>query len=101
MAYEMLVGLKIKDPAQYQAYREVMYPILLNYGGGFKYDFWIKETLKSVTSEPIDRVFTIYFKDKSSMERFFSNQDYLNAKKKYFESSVEATTILSAYETHE
>lgn len=98
MAYEMLVGLKIKDPELYQSYREAMGPILKQYGGGFKYDFWIKETLKSDTNNPIDRVFAIYFQDKQSMEEFFANPDYLIAKKNFFEESVAATTIIASYE---
>jgi uncharacterized protein (DUF1330 family) len=99
MAYEMLVGLKIKDPDLYQSYREAMGPILKAYGGGFRYDFWIRETLKSESSDPIDRVFAIYFQDKPGMEEFFANPDYLMAKKKFFEESVESTTIIASYET--
>lgn len=99
MAYEMMVGLKIKNPELYQSYREAMGPILTEYGGGFRYDFWVKETLKSASSEPIDRVFAIYFKDKNAMEEFFANPDYLVAKKKFFEESVTATTIIASYET--
>jgi uncharacterized protein (DUF1330 family) len=70
MAFEMLVGLKIKDADVYQQYREAMYPILQQFGGGFKYDFWIKETLRSETTNSIDRIFTIYFQDKESMDKF-------------------------------
>jgi len=99
MAFEMLVGLKIKDSQIYQQYREAMAPILENFGGGFRYDFWIKETLKSESKNPIDRLFSIYFKDKHSMEKFFSDSQYIEIKKKYFETSVEATTIISQYET--
>lgn len=99
MAYEMLVGLKIKDAAKYSKYREAMYPILQQFGGGFRYDFWIKETLRSASPNPIDRVFTIYFKNKESMNLFFSDPKYLEAKKEFFEASVEATTIISEYET--
>ncbi len=98
MAYEMLVGLKIKNSHMYQQYREAMQPILQQFGGGFRYDFWVSETLKSATPSPIDRVFTIYFKDKISMEKFFSDSEYLKAKKDFFESSVEATTIIAQYE---
>lgn len=47
-----------------------MGPILEAYGGGFRYDFWIRETLKSESSDPIDRVFAIYFQDKPGMEEF-------------------------------
>lgn len=93
----MLVGLKIKDPETYQKYREAMKPILHSYGGDFGYDFWIKETLKTKSPEPIDRVFTISFPDKVIMEKFFSDPEYLKAKKSFFEDSVAATTIISSY----
>ena len=99
MAYEMLVGLKIKDAEVYQKYREAMYPILEQFGGGFGYDFWIQETLRSKTPNPINRVFTIYFESKQSMDLFFSDPKYLEAKKRFFEESVEATTIISQYQT--
>jgi uncharacterized protein (DUF1330 family) len=97
MSYEILVGLKIKDPEVYQKYRDAMKPILHSYGGDFGYDFWIKETLKSQSSEAIDRVFTINFPNKETMEKFFSDPEYLKAKKNYFEVSVAATTIISSY----
>lgn len=99
MAYEMLVGLKVKDAEKYAQYREAMYPILQNFGGGFRYDFWIQETLRSDSSNPIDRLFVIYFENKEMMNQFFSNPNYLEVKKRFFDSSVEATTIISQYET--
>ena len=99
MAFEMLVGLKIKNAEVYQQYREAMYPLLQKCQGGFRYDFWIKETLRSETTNLIDRVFTIYFKDKEAKESFFSDPEYLEIKKKFFETSVETTTIISQYET--
>lgn len=101
MAYEMLVGLKIKDTEKYAKYREAMSPILEQFSGGFRYDFWIKETLRSASPNPIDRVFAIYFKNKESMGLFFSDPNYLEAKKRFFDASVEATTIISEYETIE
>ncbi|OIQ17214.1 MAG: DUF1330 domain-containing protein [Bacteriovorax sp. MedPE-SWde] len=97
MRYEVLVGLKIKDSIKYQAYRDAMKPILSEYGGGFSYDFWIKETLKSESEAPIDRVFVIYFKDKDGMNSFFSDVDYLKVKDEFFEPSVEATTIIAEF----
>lgn len=98
MAHEMIVGLQIKDSATYQQYREAMKPLLEQYGGGFRYDFKIQETLKSASPKPINRVFAIYFKDVASMEEFFSHPEYLKIKEEYFEKSVDATTIISSYE---
>jgi len=97
MRYEVLVGLKIKDTEKYQAYRDSMKPILTKYGGGFSYDFWIKETLKKDSHELINRVFIIFFKDKEVMGNFFSDSEYLKVKETYFEPSVEATTIIAEY----
>jgi uncharacterized protein (DUF1330 family) len=97
MSYEILVGLKIKDPETYQKYREAMMPILQSFGGDFGYDFWIKETLKTKSPDLIDRLFTLNFPDKAAMESFFAEPRYLEVKKMFFESSVSATTIIASY----
>ena len=98
MAFEMLVGLNVVDDEVYQSYRNEMMPILENYGGGFGYDFRISEVLKSKTDAPINRVFTIYFSNEDSMNLFFSNDEYLKIKKRYYEKSVTDTTIIATYE---
>ena len=98
MSYEMMVGLEIKDDSVYTQYREAMTPILTEYGGGFRYDFKVSEVLKNEEGRSINRVFAIYCSDKESMDNFFSNPRYLEAKNKFFESSVLETTIISAYE---
>jgi uncharacterized protein (DUF1330 family) len=98
MAFEMLVGLQVRDADLYRNYREAMDPILQKYGGRFGYDFWISETLKSETPEPLNRVFTITFPTKDMMDNFFSDPDYLQVKNQFFKASVQATTIISQYE---
>jgi uncharacterized protein (DUF1330 family) len=98
MSYEMLVGLQIKDDDLYTKYREAMTPLLKIYGGGFRYDFKVSSVLKNEEGRPINRVFTIYFGNKEQVDEFFSDKDYKAIKLKYFESSVEATTILSEYD---
>ncbi len=98
MAIEMLVGLNVVDDDAYQAYRDGITPILKSCGGGFGYDFKITEVLKSKTEAPINRVFTIYFLNKDSKNSFFSNDEYLEIKKSYFEKSVTDTTIIATYE---
>jgi uncharacterized protein (DUF1330 family) len=98
MAIEMLVGLNVVNDAAYQSYREEMEPILKNYGGGFGYDFKVSEVLTSDTEAPINRVFTIYFSNKDSMNSFFSNDEYLKIKQRHFEKSVTDTTIIATYE---
>lgn len=94
----MLVGLNVVDDEAYQSYRDEMTPILKSYGGGFGYDFKVSEVLKSETEVLINRVFTIYFASKDSMNSFFSNHEYLKIKQRYFEKSVADTTIIATYE---
>jgi len=98
MSTEMMVGLSVKDDDVYTQYRAAMKPLLELHGGGFRYDFKVSEVLKNEEGRPINRVFAIYFKDKEQMEKFFSHPDYLVIKARFFEASVEATTIISSYE---
>lgn len=95
--YEYLVGLNVTDDASYQKYREGMTPILKSYGGGFNYDFKVSEVLITQSQNKINRVFTLFFPDKEISERFFSDPEYLEIKKAYFEKAVESTTIISRY----
>lgn len=97
MKYEMLLGLHVGDPEQYQNYRNAMQPLLEQHGGGFRYDFWVNETLAAETSNEINRVFVIYFADKAQKNAFFSNTEYLAVKQKFFKTSVTATTVISEY----
>lgn len=98
MTYEMIVGLQVKDDNLYAKYREAMTPLLQAHGGGFRYDFKVSEVLQNEEQRPINRVFAIYFENKSRMGEFFSHSDYKAIKQKFFESSVKATTIISEYE---
>lgn len=98
MAYEMMVGLNVKDNDVYTEYRAAMKPLLVQAEGGFRYDFMVSETLKAESGDDINRVFAIYFGDKLKMESFFSNPDYLKVKEEFFERSVVSTTIISQYE---
>ena len=98
MSYELLVGLHVIEPKLYDKYRQAMTPLLKKYDGGFRYDFWIEETLKSATVDRMNRVFVIYFKNKETMKLFFNNAEYLQIKNEYYINAVSATTILSEYE---
>ena len=98
MAIVTLVGLQIADEEGYQTYRDQMMPILQKYGGEFGYDFKVSKVLKSMTKDPINRVFTISFPNQDSRDSFFSNADYLQIRQRHFEKSVSATTIIAAYE---
>ncbi|WP_255611725.1 DUF1330 domain-containing protein [Marinobacterium arenosum] len=96
--YEMLVGLEVSDREVYTKYREAMKPILVNYGGGFGFDFVVSEVLLSQVDEPINRVFTITFPSQSAMDSFFADAEYQQVKEQYFVHSVRNTTIIASYE---
>ena len=98
MRFERLVGLYVTDEDMYKKYREAMLPILKIFGGEFSYDFKISEVLKSEVKEKINRVFIIHFKNKESMNLFFSDEEYLNVKEKYFAPSVSDVTEIARYE---
>lgn len=98
MAIERLVGLFVTDDDMYQKYREHMFPVLQTFGGAFGYDFKVSEVLKSEVEAPINRVFTIFFETEESMNDFFVDEQYLEIRKKYYEPSVSATTIISKHE---
>ena len=101
MFYEMLVGLDVVDDQQYGQYRAGMEPILSSYSGRFGFDFKVSKVLRSETSNDINRVFTIRFPAVDSMNRFFSDPEYLKLKACYFDSAVGSTSIISSYEKTE
>jgi uncharacterized protein (DUF1330 family) len=96
--FEYLVGLHVTDDQLYGEYRKAMLPILEECGGGFRYDFKVSDVLISETENKVNRVFVIYFPDRETLEKFFSNTEYLKVKKDFFKKSVENTTIISKYE---
>jgi len=98
MSRELLVGLNVTDAEQYRKYREEISFLLEKHHGGFRYDFWVKETLKSETANVINRVFVIYFKNKNYQDRFFNDTNYLEIKEKHYQGAVAATTILGEYD---
>jgi len=98
MAIERLVGLNVVNDKLYNTYREQMFPLLMKYGGSFGYDFKVSEVLKSEVSKPINRVFTIFFESEELMDDFFSNDEYLKIREKYFDSAVDFSTTISKYE---
>ncbi|MGY5452845.1 DUF1330 domain-containing protein [Agarivorans sp. MS3-6] len=98
MSFERIIGLDVINDEQYQQYRKNMMPILHSFGGSFGYDFKIAEVLKSKTDDSINRVFTIEFPDKQTMERFFNDSAYLAVKKQYFQDSVKSVTTIAMHE---
>ncbi len=97
MAIERLVALQVDNDQLYDSYRENMFPILQKYNGGFGYDFKISEVLRSEKDMPINRVFTIYFETENQMESFFSDEEYLEVKHKYFSASVSSVIEIAKY----
>lgn len=95
--FEVLVGLDVLDEDVYEAYRAAMKPILSSFGGGFGYDFRVAEVLRSESDVDINRVFTIRFPDAEAMDLFFSDDAYLDAKRRLFEPSVRGTQVISQY----
>ena len=98
MSFERIMGLEVINAEEYQKYRENMIPILHSFGGSFGFDFTVSEVLKSKTDGVINRVFTIDFPSKKSMDDFFSDPDYLAVKNKYFQHSVKSVTTISMHE---
>ncbi|MDA8016391.1 MAG: DUF1330 domain-containing protein [Thermoanaerobaculia bacterium] len=98
MAVETLVALQVDDAESYRRYREGMMPLLKALGGRFGYDFEIAKVLKSETEEPINRVFTLRFPDRATMESFFANEEYLKIRNEFFEPAVSAVTMIALYE---
>ena len=98
MAYEMLVGLQVTDDEKYDAYRLAMKPILITYGGGFNVDLRVSEVLLPTAEPDLNRVFTIYFRDKTAMDNFFTDPEYLKVKQEYFDISVGSMSVLAQYE---
>ncbi len=99
MAYELLLGLWVEDPARYADYRANMMPLFTKAGGRFRYDFEVAKTLKAENGERINRVMVIAFPDEDASKQLFANPDYLEVRKRYFEPSVTSVSQLSAYWT--
>lgn len=98
MSYEILVGLNVLDKSKYEEYRVAMRPILSQYEGRFGYDFHVSEVLITEKNNDINRVFTINFSSKNNMESFFSDQNYLEVREKYFNASVGGAIRIASYE---
>lgn len=97
MAYEMLVGIEVNNNEIYQKYRDAMAPVLKEYGGEFKLDFVVSETLKPLDKQKVNRVFALSFKDEKTKVAFFKDPEYLKAKETYFDISVADATMFANY----
>lgn len=98
MAFDMAVGLFLKDQEKYAQYRAAIAPLLERAGCGFRYDFEVARTLKSETDHDINRVFILRFPDRAGKERFFADPQYLVIRGRLFENAVQHTVILAEYD---
>lgn len=95
--HEILVGLEVTDDVMYHTYRQNMTPILHQFGGDFGHDFRVSEVLKPKENKVINRVFTIRFPNEEAMNFFFSDDEYLGVKAKFFEQAVGYMKIIASY----
>jgi uncharacterized protein (DUF1330 family) len=98
MAHESIVAMHVTDPAGYAAYRAGMTPILTRYGGGFRYDLIVSETLASAAPHPINRLFAIFFRDRAARDGFFADAAYLRVRAEHFAPSVGGFTVIAEHE---
>jgi len=99
MSHENLVGLNVTDEASYQRYRDEMTPILARYGGRFRHDFRIAETLRSEAPGKITRLFIISFPDTATKVRFFADPEYVAIRARHFVGAVDGVSILAEFDT--
>lgn len=96
--YVTIIGLDVQDEAMYRRYRAGMTPILATHGGAFGYDFVVSQVLKSETTAPINRVFTLVFPERSATERFFADPAYKAVRAELFVPAVGAVTSIAAFD---
>lgn len=97
MAFEMTVALEVKDEEVYNNYRKGMNHILDSFSGEILYDFKVSKVLKSQEEGKTNRVFILKFISEKNMKNFFSNEEYLEVKAKYFDKAVGNVHILSSH----
>ena len=98
MAHEILIGVNVTDPAVYAQYRAAIVPFLAKYGGEFICDVEVSKVLKAPTPAPINRMFTLRFRDKAAKEAFFGDPGYKSVKEKFFARAVSESSYLAAYD---
>ena len=98
MTYERIMAIEVSNNDQYDIYREQMEPLLIKVGGSFGYDFKIEKVLRSKTTAPINRVFTIEFPSQQIMDEFFTSDEYMLIKNNYFDKSVSSKTVIAMFE---
>jgi hypothetical protein len=78
-----------------------MRPILTAFGGEFRYDFVVSETLAApadaAPGRAINRVFAIRFPDRPTRERFFADPSYLEVRSRHFDRSVASRVVIAEF----
>lgn len=97
MSFERIAGLFVTDDAAYDTYRAEMKPIMARYGGAFRFDFRVSETLTSSAPHEINRVFLMRFPDEASCDAFFADPEYLAVRARLFDASVRAVSVIARY----
>ncbi len=95
MPHDRIIAMNVTDPAGYDRYRAAMKPILARYGGSFRYDFVIAQTLVSASDHPITRVFVLSFPDQTAEAALFADPGYLAVRAEHFVASVDGFTTLA------
>ena len=98
MSFERLVGLNIIDEGAYSNYRDGVMPILKKYGGAFRYDFRVAETLCSETPAVLNRVFLLAFPSREAKTAFFVDPAYLAVRERHFKPAVLVATVIAEFE---
>ena len=96
--YVGVYAAQVDDEEMYRRYRAAMTPLLHARGGGFRYDFVVRETLISEAKHPINRVFMIGFPSRAVADAFFSDPAYLEVRRALFAPAVSAVTQIASYD---
>lgn len=88
MRFFRLVGAEISDQQGYQEYRDRMVVLLQAIGGKFEYDFHTVSSQMSGNGQNYNRIFVLSFPSEEVMKSYFSNEEYVSIKRKYFDNAV-------------
>lgn len=94
--FGMLVGLRVIDDEAYGRYRSEMVPILSRFGGSFRRDYRVSESLAG-GPEGVNRVFVIAFPDRTAKDAFFADAEYRQVRARHFDQAVTETDIVATF----
>jgi uncharacterized protein (DUF1330 family) len=98
MPHELVIAMNVTDPQTYSSYRAGMTPILIRYGGGFRYDMEVSRVFASPTSHPITRLFAIFFRDRPARDAFFADPEYLRVREQLLTRSIDGYTVVAEHD---